>query len=805
MDVEQTYNKAKFRGKLYALSHESAWEDTGTGFVSILGADENRRLVFTEEEGGKVLHDRPVFASDTYQLPGEGDRQTMIVWEDPETDRDWALSFQDPDGTNEIWEAISGADACTFDDRTRVLPLPKLGALAECSRLLQCVPPSQREMLAVECLSAKFLASLRESFLTVEDLGNVEALSHIWQIVKGVFLLSNQKLTERYLAADAFEDVLGMLEYDDGLPPSKRIAHRQVMKVKVRFSQVLSFEDAAMLERVHLNYRLQYLKDIVLPRLLDDGAFASLNQMIHVNISIILDYLQRSTPLMDRLFAQIREKDLQSLLFLQDMCRLSRQIVPSERAALHERMFERGVFEVLTPFVAGGPFPGESETLRPNHCAAEVLLLFSTNDPAPLRRFLTSEASVNGRVLLSAVVRLMLSEEDQGVQGQICEMLKQVMDPSSLEERERDKSFDAFYERGGMDEICAPLGFEANCSAMSPSVLFGLQLVCELLAFAVSSHGYRSKIYVVRNGVAQRAARLLQAPQRFLQLAPIRLIKAMVISKDDAYHRYLTKNGVFAQLLQNFQLSCRPPALGGNLVVSATLELIEFIRIENVKLLVDHICRKHGAVVREYAPRFKTLEGLLLKHQQNLEYEAFPPEHHVAGGPLSAGGGSSTASGRPGREDSDDDEEAYFEDDDDEDQDEVSAAGGAPQDASAAAPPDAAPGASSPSDMPNGTDACPALRGLIGAYEDAHDADGNCGNSPAEAADDPGDDNDVVADANVDASVAEDSSSLDAATGEEVPDENCKGVLSDADSAGGVKDVQSLGHVPKRPRTSETS
>lgn len=801
MDVEQTYNKAKFRGKLYALSHESAWEDTGTGFVAIVGTEDNRRLVFKEEEGGKILHDRPVFSSDTYQLPGEGDRQTIIVWEDPETDKDWALSFQDPDGTTEIWEAISN-DPCNLDDK-RILPLPKLGALAECSRLLACVPPSQREMLAGECMSMKFLASLRESFLTVEDLGNEEALSHIWQIAKGVFLLSNQKLTERYLASDAYEDVLGMLEYDDGLPASKRTPHRQVMKLKVRFCQVLSFEDTAMLERVHLNYRLQYLKDIVLPRLLDDQAFASLNQMIHVNISIILDYLQRSPQLLDVLFLQIQEKDLQSLLFLQDMCRLSKQIVPSERMALHERMVERNVFEVLTPFVAGGPFPGESETLRPKHCAAEALLLFASNDPAPLRRFLTSEASVQGRALLSAVVRLMLNEEDQGVQGQICEMLKQIMDPSTLEERERDTSFDAFYERGVMDEIVAPLRLEASRTA-SPGVMFGQQLVCDLLAFAVTNHGYRSKIYVVRHGVAQQAARLLSAPQRFLQLAPIRLIKAMVISKDDAYHRYLTKNGVFAPLLRNFQLSCRPPALGGNLVVSATLELMEFIRCENVKLLVDHICKKHGAIIQEHAPRFKVLEGLLLKHQQNLEYEAFPPEQHVAGGPLSGRAGRNVQRRSPGREDSDDDE-AYFESLDDDEDEEVSAGGAASQEANASGQLDGASGASLPSDEKNASPGT-ALNGLLGGYEDEDDEDGgNIGDAGSSADADPGGDA-VAVNADCDASVADgadESSGLNPAASETV-DENCKGVLNDADNATGAKDVQSLGHVPKRLKTSES-
>ena len=78
------------RGKLYILSEDSAWQEAGIGHASILGAGTQRRLQFKAEDSGKVLHDRPVFASDVYQLQGEGERKTIIVWEDQEDQKDWA-------------------------------------------------------------------------------------------------------------------------------------------------------------------------------------------------------------------------------------------------------------------------------------------------------------------------------------------------------------------------------------------------------------------------------------------------------------------------------------------------------------------------------------------------------------------------------------------------------------------------------------------------------------------------------------------------------------------------------------------
>jgi len=475
-----------------------------------------------------------------------------------------------------------------------------------------------------------------------------------------------------------------MLEYDAGLPMEKRIPHRQVLKVKVQFNHVVTFEDAETLERIHLNYRLQYLKDIVLPRLLDDSSFVSLTQMIHANISLILDHLQKSSQLLETLLVQVQQLDLQSLLFLQDACRLAKHIPPLERQAIYEKMVEHNLFEVLVPFfgeasvavgtATGGENSGQSDPARPRHLVVEVLLLSTLNDPAHLRGFLTAESTNGeGRALLRGLIRVLQNEEDQGVQSQALEILKSVMDPTALEHRERDSCLDVFYDRGALDELVEPLreplhGTDGSRS-LAPACCFGRQLVCELLAFTVTHHGFRAKAYILRHGVMQQAMRLMAASQRFLQLAPVRLLRSIVGTKDDGYHRYVAKNGLFAPLLRSFQQCLQPPALGGNLLISVTLEVLEFIRIENIKILVDHLCKKHGDLLQAYTPRFKVVEGLLLKHLQNQECEAFPPEQHTAGGPIATSGSVGGRSGRqrsPGREE-DDDDEAYFESLDDED------------------------------------------------------------------------------------------------------------------------------------------
>jgi protein phosphatase-4 regulatory subunit 3 len=736
MEVEQTFRKDKFRGKLYSLTPDSDWKDDGTGFVAIQeGSDPaaGRRLVFLDETEGKVLHDRPVFGKEgTYQLQGQGERQTIIVWEDPESHQDYAISFAEVAGTLEFWQQLSTPPP---QEEKRILPLPKMATLQPLSRRLMQCPPSERESVANECMHPTFVDGLRECFHTAEDLGSEEHLTQLWLIAKGIFVLSNQRLTERYLRHDIYEDVMGMLEYDDGLPREKRLPHRQVLQVQVNFKDVLSLENQEVIERIHLNYRLQYLKDIVLPRLLDDASFASLTQMIHSNLAQIIEHLQNNKPIIQRLFHQIRQKDLQSLAFLQDICRLAKILPPGERSALYDKFLQEKLFEVLVPFLSQ---TGEKAAINSRHAAVEVLLLASVHDASHLRNYLTSsreramkefqDSSHQGRQLLGELIQIMITEADQGIQSQIAELLRAVMDPTTLEFRERDVALDVFYDDGALDDLVSPLR-EVTFPRRGP-IRFAHQLICEILAFAVTHHGYRARVYIARHGIGQQACKLFSDEKnRSQQLAPIRLLKAMVASKDESYHRYITKHGLFAPLMRSFQESLAPPGLGGNLLVSATLELLETIRLENFKALVDHICKKHGQLLREHASKFKTLDMFFLRHQQNLEYEAFPPDQHSAGGPMARTSNTRPVVQRrsPGREDSDDDE-SYFESEDDEPVVDASDAGGAP--GSQQGTQDGVPRDEGNSDMALTADGKgpaiqaeqkPGLKGLLGSYDDDDD------------------------------------------------------------------------------------
>lgn len=610
------------RGKLYVLTGErSAWEDKGTGVVSIIAAGEGKKLIVCDEHVADVLlHDRPVLQSDSYRLQGDAAEKSIIVWEDAGMDLDCALSFQDAQSAQQIYSELCG-------DNAKKLPFPEVQHLPELARLLTFVLPNQKEAIANECLDERFIAALRQVFHTAEDCYNPQDLMLLWRIARGVFMLANHALTRRYLRHDIFEDIFGMLEFDEGIPEDRRICHRHVLKESVHYKQVLSFQDEELLERIHLNYRLQYLKDHVLARVLDDAAFGSLSQLVIMNNSYLLNYLQQNDALILQLFDGLKNKDILSLLFLQDACRLAKTMAPGERKLLFDKMMQQQLFPVLLQFLQEEPKPKDgTEGPVPRHMAMEVLVSTTLSDASHLRRYLLVSGP-EGSLFLGNLMCLLLADPDNGVQSQVADILQLVMDPTQITAKSRATFLDALYANDMMDLIAKPLidlsTSNGDRSRLSTSGCYAIQTICELLAFAVASHGRRPETLITSNNLASKAIGVAKSTtQKYLQLAPIRLVKAMVRAPDHMYLFHMIDTGIFGSILEIVEESYKPPALGGGLLASAALDLFEVIRMQNAKPLIKDLCTTYEGLLCRLAPVFKVAGALLARHEVNLEEAA---------------------------------------------------------------------------------------------------------------------------------------------------------------------------------------
>lgn len=78
--------------------------------------------------------------------------------------------------------------------------------------------------------------------------------------------------------------------------------------------------------------------------------------------------------------------------------------------------------------------------------------------------------------------------------------------------------------------------------------------------------------------MAEPLRRLAASEKSFVQLAPVRLLRAVVGTRDDVYIRWVVRSGLLGPICEAFHRSLQPLSLGGGAVVSAVLALLEYIR-----------------------------------------------------------------------------------------------------------------------------------------------------------------------------------------------------------------------------------
>ncbi|XP_042751450.1 uncharacterized protein LOC122194540 [Lactuca sativa] len=189
-------------------------------------------------------------------------------------------------GANGIWRELSEIKLSTL--------LSIIKVLVDCSSVI--------DQLCVTKLilhDQQFFQKLMDLFRVCEDLKNYEDLHIIYKIIKRIILISPQIL-EKIFSDELIVDIVGCLEYDPDVP---HVCHCNLLKTHV-FKEPIPVKNSLASSKMHQAYKVSYLKDVVLPRLLDEVTIASLNSIIHSNNRMVVTMLKDDTNFVNDLFTR---------------------------------------------------------------------------------------------------------------------------------------------------------------------------------------------------------------------------------------------------------------------------------------------------------------------------------------------------------------------------------------------------------------------------------------------------------------------------------------------------------------------
>ncbi|KAF4978280.1 hypothetical protein FZEAL_5318 [Fusarium zealandicum] len=615
----------KKRVKVYELRNND-WFDRGTGFCSA--------------------------SFDTLD-----DGHTLIVWQEPSNGVDMALSFQEAEGCTMIWRFVSsvqqtfhnnltGADDGLSDDLAIDVPpainLPsaELGNLGEIESTMRMMSTTAngRDALAKAIMAEDYIGKLIPMVEMAEDLESLQDLHRLCNIMKTVILLNDTSIIEHAVSDECVLGVVGALEYDPDFP-SHKANHRHWLGNQGRYKEVVPIEDEQTRRKIHQTYRLQYLKDVVLARILDDPTFSVLNSLIFFNQVDIVQHLQANAAFLGELFGIFsatntdQKSKKEAVLFIQQCCAIAKNIQPPARQTLYNNFIAHGLLQVIH-------FGLRHHDVGVRVGATDILISIIDHDPQMIRMTLYRQMHENQSPLTDSLIDLLLVEVDLGVKSQISEALKVLLDPGPAQiqnaenfakangefrggprpqgsmDPQQDVFLHRFYERSAPRLFRPLLDLEKRTDMNFPVQQASMfTYLIEILCFFIRQHNLRCKFFVMSNGIAQRVAQLLKCPEKYLRLVAIRFFRSLIGMQDEFYIKHLTEKQVLGPILEVL-IETMPR---DNLLSSASLEFFEFIKKENVKDLIKHLVVNYRERLLgfSYMPTFR---DIILRYDQTQGY-----------------------------------------------------------------------------------------------------------------------------------------------------------------------------------------
>ena len=131
---------------------------------------------------------------------------------------------------------------------------------------------------------------------------------------------------------------------------------RRFLKEKLKFVNVVTINDEKILESIHLNYRLSFLKDTVIATIIDDSLSANITQIICMNNLDIVNHFFSHKELISELFERLREDDMarksNAIHFLLEICQMSKNLHLQTRHQFMDALNNDALFELLAECLA---------------------------------------------------------------------------------------------------------------------------------------------------------------------------------------------------------------------------------------------------------------------------------------------------------------------------------------------------------------------------------------------------------------------------------------------------------------------
>ncbi|KDQ21121.1 hypothetical protein BOTBODRAFT_125070 [Botryobasidium botryosum FD-172 SS1] len=680
------------RVKVYELVG-SRWTDRGTALCTGVYDEEldQAAIVAKSEITDTELLRSEIRSSDVYQRQqGEGsnrDEYTLIVWTEPDG-TDYALSFQDMEGCAEIWDFIvevqrhfrgKNADdpsssperaqlgSMQYDDSlTRFsvqsimaagrLPEPALGSVHEIDKAVKVIARNNpgRERTCEHIISVGYIRKLVDVLEQAEDLESLADLHSLFGLMHTILGMNDHSIYDHIVQDETlFLGVVGILEYDPEFPEFKA-SYRDFITNISKFKQVVPFREESVRRKIHQTYRLQYLKDVVLARILDDPTFNVLNSFIIFNHIDIINHIQHDDLFLGELFGMYAENEegeekgkkkeqkapdspligpqpavapteahsdtrkSDALFLIHNLCLMGKNVQIPARLSLYRTLVDRGLLRALEWALT------REDELTLVNAAAEVLIAVVDHDVGGVRAYVLKQVDREMERtreprsgFLLAVMKMMGGTKERRFRAPIADSLRTLLELPVMDTEGGQKGimgkikpkedpvaekFLVFFYDSCIKTLYKPIiELPEYRNVTEPTLSLHRErsslflYLCDLLCTLYIQHSHRSSYFILNTNITTRIASLFRARDKHLRLAALRFFRMALRANNTFMFRHIVKHDLLKPVVDLLESESRRD----NLLSSSCQEFFDHIRKENFKSVLEYIMTQHGVRIQE--------------------------------------------------------------------------------------------------------------------------------------------------------------------------------------------------------------
>lgn len=681
----EVQSKTPRRVKVYLLQGED-WLDNGTGYCMGEVDSESKRpyfIVRNEVDSDDVILKSFLEGSIQYQRQQE----TLIVWTDL-SGKDLALSFQENEGCADLCEFIVRAQQedlspmislyyvlSTLQDTTGDGPReitelvtgpiaypPEEPTKEAMEEIVEVISQGSNSQYTRSCIlkfftDTDYLQKLYVLFQQAEKEEDITTLHLFSDTIKTLIVYNEPTLLEILVSSE--ENVMafvGMLEYDREYPKF-RACHREFLLDDTKFKSVVEIptppESAGSnMSIFRRDFVLNYLKNVVLARNMDDQSLNPLTTMIYDNQMCIINFLKdpsANNNFLERLFL-LYDSDDSSLDVRRDGVRMLHQYVvvtkgqqTNQKAEFLSALVKAGLFKMIKFALrdlnsdirvlgteqlvtvieqdislinsAQSEDNGHVDELDPPVHKELHHVPIGEQGPEPLKLKFGNDMSLT--LVLS---HLLLDDKNPGLKIQAYEAIKTLLSssiPAGFSENESErypannntngqstdqesstKYFQAFYSE------VAPLLFQdfadlggldetksktAEQKMVADPILY--QHLCDLISFCCHEHDLSlCRLLFCDNNVLKGILNVLNLKVKVtLKLGVMRCFKSIILLNDYSFDRYIMENDLFTPYFEFFNSVVTENSLANSLCLDLLEIIIRRMLGKNFRQLAFHI------------------------------------------------------------------------------------------------------------------------------------------------------------------------------------------------------------------------